>query len=66
MNHVHVSAAMTDPAALLQARERRCPACLGEQVAPVGRFIAADGQLHVENRCEACRTGFFFVRRLND
>ena len=65
MNPAHVSTVLTDPAALPQARERRCPACLGEQVASVGRVLAADGLLHVEHRCEACRTGFFFVRKLN-
>jgi hypothetical protein len=64
MNPAHVVAVMTEPAALLQASERRCPACLGEQVAPVGRVLAANGLIRVEHRCAACRTWFLFVRKL--
>ena len=65
-NPAHVVAVMTDPDALPQARERRCPACRGEQIAPMGRVLAANGLIHVEHRCEVCRTGFFYVRKLND
>jgi hypothetical protein len=62
MNPAHVVVVTTDPGALPHARQRRCPACLAEQVAPVGRVVAANGLIHVEHRCEACRTGFFVVR----
>jgi hypothetical protein len=66
MHPAHVSAVMTDPTALPQSLERRCPACLGEQIAPLGRVMAANGLIHVEHRCAVCRTGFFLVRKLND
>jgi hypothetical protein len=36
VNPAHVVAVLTDAAALPQALARRCPACLGEQVAPRG------------------------------
>jgi hypothetical protein len=63
MNPAHVLAVLTGPGALPTTRERRCPACLGEQVAPVGRVLAANGLIHVEHRCGACRTGFLYVRK---
>jgi hypothetical protein len=48
---------------LPETRERRCPACQSEAIAPVGRVSAAGGMIHVEHRCEACAIGFVFVRK---
>ena len=48
---------------LPETRERRCPACQSEAIAPVGHIIAGDGLIKVEHRCEACGVRFLFVRK---
>jgi hypothetical protein len=49
--------------ALPETRERRCPACQSEQIAPVGRVIAADGLILAEHRCEVCGRTFLILER---
>jgi hypothetical protein len=46
-----------------ETRERRCPACQSERIAPVGHVKAAGGLIKSEQQCEACGTGFVFVRK---
>jgi hypothetical protein len=49
--------------ALLETRERRCPACQSEDIAPVGHVLAADQLIKVKHRCDTCGAAFFFVRK---
>ncbi len=56
--------AMSSPEpALTETRERRCPYCKNERVAPAGRVIVGAGFLKEELRCEVCGLGFVFVRK---
>jgi predicted Zn-ribbon and HTH transcriptional regulator len=48
---------------LPETRERRCPACQSEDIAPVGHVVAGDGLIRVQHRCEACGIAFRFVRK---
>jgi hypothetical protein len=48
---------------LPETRERRCPACRSEAIAPVGHIIAGGGLIKVEHRCEGCGVAFLFVRK---
>jgi hypothetical protein len=48
--------------ALPEIRERRCPYCMGDQVAPAGHILGQAGMIKVEYRCTACATAFLFVR----
>jgi hypothetical protein len=48
---------------LPETRERRCPACQSDAVAPAGHVSAAKGMIHVRHRCEACSIAFVFVRK---
>ena len=48
--------------ALPEIRERRCPYCKGDAVAPAGYVIGVAGMIKVEYRCTACETAFLFVR----
>ena len=50
-------------AELPETRERRCPACQSEAIAPVGHVEAAGGLIKLQHRCEACGKAFFFVRK---
>jgi hypothetical protein len=50
-------------AELPETRERRCPACQSEEIAPVGHVLAEGGMIKVQHRCETCRVAFFFVRK---
>ena len=53
--------ASADPI-LPENRERRCPSCQGESIVHAGYVIGGGGMLKSELRCEACGTGFWFVR----
>ena len=48
---------------LPETRERRCPVCHSEAIAPAGHVHASGGMIHVEHRCEACGIAFVFVRK---
>jgi hypothetical protein len=48
---------------LPETRERRCPACQSEAIAPVGHVLAADQLIKVKHRCDTCGAAFFFVRK---
>jgi hypothetical protein len=48
---------------LPETRERRCPACQSEAIAPTGHVSASGGMIHVQHRCEACGLAFVFVRK---
>jgi hypothetical protein len=50
-------------AELPETRERRCPACHSEEIAPAGHVSASGGMIRVEHRCEACGIAFVFVRK---
>lgn len=50
-------------AELPETRERRCPACQSDAIAPAGRVLAADGLIKVKHQCETCGAAFFFVRK---
>ena len=54
---------MPSDAELPETRERRCPACQSEAIAPAGRVLAADGLIKVKHQCETCGAAFFFVRK---
>ena len=55
---------MPPPAVELpETRERRCPACQSEEIAPVGHVVAGDGLIRVQHRCETCGAAFWFVRK---
>jgi hypothetical protein len=47
---------------LPDTRERRCPSCASERIAPVSHVTAICGLIKVEHRCEACATAFWLVR----
>ena len=63
MNQRTVHALPSLEPALAEVRERRCPYCKSERIAPGGRVLAADRMIKAEHRCEACGTLFLFVRR---
>jgi transposase-like protein len=48
---------------LPETRERPCPACQSEEIAPVGHVVAGDRLVKVRHRCESCGIGFWFVRK---
>ena len=48
---------------LPETRERRCPCCRSERIAPVGHVLAADGMIKAQHRCVTCGTVFLFVRK---
>jgi uncharacterized protein with PIN domain len=48
---------------LPEIRERRCPYCKSERIAPVGHVTASAGMIRVQHRCEACETAFWFARK---
>ena len=48
-------------AELPETRERRCPACQSETIAPTGHVSASGRMIHVQHRCEACGIAFVFV-----
>ena len=49
------------PLELPDTRERRCPSCASERIAPVSHVTASFGLIKVEHRCEACATAFWLV-----
>ena len=48
---------------LPETRERRCPACQRDAIAPAGHILAAENLIKIEYRCEACGVRFLFVRK---
>lgn len=44
--------------ALPATHERRCPACQGQRIAPMGRVLASDAGVKEKHWCEACGTAF--------
>jgi transcription elongation factor Elf1 len=47
---------------LPETRDRRCPSCASEQIAPVSHVTATSGLIKAEHRCEVCGIRFWFVR----
>jgi uncharacterized protein (DUF983 family) len=45
--------------ALTETLARQCPSCQSKQIV---HAIGAEGMLKSEQRCDACGTGFWFVR----
>jgi DNA-directed RNA polymerase subunit RPC12/RpoP len=48
---------------LPETRERRCPVCQSETIAPMGHVEAVDGLIKAQYQCEACGAAFFIVRK---
>jgi hypothetical protein len=49
-------------AALPETRERRCPSCRSQRIAPMGRVLATETTIKSKHWCAACGTAFWLVR----
>jgi hypothetical protein len=60
--HLGVPPATSTKLDLPMTQERRCPGCQSEHIQRAGHFIAGNGMIKSEQRCEACGTAFWFAR----
>ena len=60
--HLGIPPAMPTKLELPVTQESRCPACQSEHIKRVGHFIAGNGTIKSEQRCEACGAAFWFAR----
>jgi hypothetical protein len=58
--HRHHATHPPEPA-LPESRERRCPYCKSDRIAPGGRITAGAGRIALELRCAVCGLAFVIL-----